>query len=207
MKCTDNNKRIVELIESKDYDTLIKENERIIYHILKQFKIPLEDQEDLMQECKIRLYIAATMYDISKGSFSTYAFKSVYNCIKMYFRAKNKKNIIYFNSISLDENLDMDDGLMDDTIASIIEDKTFNTISVVKKRYFLQELYNAIESIRSQRRKDIIYSFLFDKNYSVHSLANKYNCSTLYINSSIFKARQDIKKYLLDKGIDSKFFY
>lgn len=110
MKDTDN-KRNLELIESKDYDTLIKENERVIYYVLKQFKIPLEDQEDLIQECKIRLYIAATMYDVSKGSFSGYAFKSVYNCIKLYFRAKNKNDIIYFNSISLDKNLDTDNGV------------------------------------------------------------------------------------------------
>lgn len=204
MKCENNNKRIMELIEQRDYDTLIKENESIIYYTMKRFRIPLEDQEDLIQECKIKLYTTAIGYDITKGSFSTYAVKSISNCIKMYYRSKNKKDIIYFNSISLNEKLDTDDS--DDTFEWLIEDKILSTASVSKKRYFYLELYNAINSMKSQRKKEIIFSFLFDKNYNIHDLADKYNCPISCIRATIFRARQDIKNYLLDKGIDTKFF-
>lgn len=79
--------RNLELIKKKDYDTLIKENEKlIIYLINKNFKNRKDgDFEEMLQAGRIAIFESAKTYDETKNvKFSTYAANNIINAIKTY---------------------------------------------------------------------------------------------------------------------------
>lgn len=201
-----NTRRVLELIEKRDYDTIIKENEKLIYFAMGRFKIDENEKQDITQECRIILYKCAISFDPNKGEFSTIAIHSIFNTIKLYYRNKNIKEKIYTNSISLDTNLDSDEGELDATLGCIIEDKKLETLSIYKKGYLYREILNAINSMKSVKKREIMFLFLFDKNFDRHNLAQKYNINYGTINSTIYQAKKQMQKYLISKGIDSNYF-
>lgn len=72
------------------YNTIVAENERLVYHIYYRriIKTPIimQHEEELLQEGRIGLFIAAKTHDKDKHAFSTYAYACIYNRMLQYIR-------------------------------------------------------------------------------------------------------------------------
>lgn len=85
---------------------LIEANMKLVHYLINKYYSTYSNNEDVIQEGMVGLCYAAEHFDESRGKFSTYASKCILNNIRSYFRKNAKHN----NVLSLDYEVNNDDG-------------------------------------------------------------------------------------------------
>lgn len=208
------NERNLKLLEKKDYETLVKENDNLVYCIINtKFRfVPIGSDlyQDILQEGRLGLFKAALNFDPSKKfCFSTFAARCIYNQIGMYFRINNR----HLHILSLDDyktlkvnmgfsgNKDEDINLYD-----VIEDRkaSFKLIFSFKSEEFSTTLNEALRLLSDDQRKSFIL-YYFD-NIKQEEIANILCCSQAIVSRRIASAKKKIQRYLLKHGMDMYYF-
>lgn len=196
--CTEKrNDRNIELIMNKDYDTLIKENEHLIYHILKRINYDYNDQDDLVNIGRYSIYNAAIRYEIpSKNNavFSTYLSSAIYKNILSYLRTnKNKLDLVYYEEIINEDS----------------EAKRFDNISIDKRKgdpyrsYLSTQLEEVFRSVKlSDKERKIFDLYCLGKSHKEIADELSSDISKKSIDTTIYRIRKKIQKALLENGLD-----
>ncbi|MBQ8293127.1 MAG: sigma-70 family RNA polymerase sigma factor [Bacilli bacterium] len=72
------------------YEYLIKENQGLVYHVVKRFHVSSFDRDDLIQAGLMGLLEAAKKYDVYRdSSFSTYAIPYIIGSVKKEYSKQN----------------------------------------------------------------------------------------------------------------------
>ena len=72
------------------YEYLIRENQGLVYHIVKRFNVSSFDRDDLIQAGMMGLLDAAKRYDVNRDTtFSTYAIPYIIGSVKKEFSKQN----------------------------------------------------------------------------------------------------------------------
>lgn len=127
-------------------EELYIQNENLVYFIISKYYPDYLGDEDLAQECKIGLWRAATSYDETKSTFSTFASKCIINAILQYFR--NNKNKI--KTVSLDQlafNSDDTDLTLQDLI---LDDSSEYRIHSVVYKHLIEEIRDRLSTADSK---------------------------------------------------------
>lgn len=174
-----------------DPDRTIRENERLIYYILRN-KLNRDDlmyDEDIVQCGRIGIYKAWKSYDSTKAAWSTYMTRCVTNEIFMEFRRRrNPKNKFYEDCDRL--NRIIDDGKggeceLQDFLA--FEDSSFDDV-ISDDEAKWNEIYNSL----SLREQNIIY--WLDLNYSQSDIGEMLGLSQSYASRLIKKLKNKIQQ-------------
>lgn len=198
----DQEKRNIELLYAKDYDTLLKENEKLVYFVLNKFKgIPYDDREDYYQLGMLTLYNCALKYDLeSDAKFSTYVIVALNNA---YINAMRSYNKIIDNEISYNQKINNEDGEMDDELLYFlaVEDNMDNDILV-------KDLYKVLKEIipkLTERQQIYVYKYLVErKNY--RQIADEENRSHQAVHNGVTRALERLQILLKIRGIDENYF-
>lgn len=174
-----------------DPDRTIRENERLIYYILRN-KLNRDDlvhDEDIVQCGRIGIYKAWKSYDLTKAAWSTYMTRCVTNEIFTEFRRRrNPKNKFYEDCERLNRIIDDDKGgtcELQDLL--IVDDNSFESvISDHDQRW--NEIYNSL----SLRERSIIY--WLDMEYTQKEIGEMIGTSQSYASRLISKLKTKIEK-------------
>lgn len=174
-----------------DPDRTIRENERLIYYILRN-KLNRDDlmyDEDIVQCGRIGIYKAWKSYDSTKAAWSTYMTRCVTNEIFMEFRRRrNPKNKFYEDCDRLNRIIDDDKGgecELQDFLA--FEDSSFDDV-ISDDEAKWNEIYNSL----SLREQNIIY--WLDLNYSQSDIGEMLGLSQSYASRLIKKLKNKIQQ-------------
>ena len=174
-----------------DPDRTIKENERLIYYILRN-KLNRHDlvyDEDMVQMARFGIFKAWKSYNPEKSLWSTYMTRCVTNEIFMELRRRrNPKNTFYDSCDRLDRIIDDGKGgtcELQDLL--IVEDNSFESvISDHEQRW--NDIYNSL----SLRERSIIY--YMDRDYTQKKIGEMLGISQSHISRLIIKLRAKIQK-------------
>lgn len=174
-----------------DPDRTIKENEPLIYYILRK-KMNRDDlvyDEDVVQMARFGIFKAWKSYDPNKSAWATYMTKCVTNEIFMELRRRRyPKNKFYDSCDRLDRVIDDGKGgtcELRDLI--IVDDNSFESvISDHKQRW--NEIYNSL----SLRERSIIY--WLDKEYTQKEIGELIGVSQSYASRLIKQLKNKIQK-------------
>ena len=100
-----------------DKKRLIEDNMTLVYHVLHKHYPTFVANEDVVQEGYLGLCNAARLWDETKSKFSTYAYQSILNQVRLYFKREMKQ----VDTLSLDIDVKHDDGGQS-TVHDIIPD-------------------------------------------------------------------------------------
>ena len=174
-----------------DPDRTIRENERLIYYIIRN-KLNRDDlvyDEDIVQCGRLGIYKAWKSYDSTKAAWSSYMTRCVTNEIFMEFRRRrNPKNKFYDSCDRL--NRVIDDGKggtceLQDLL--IVDDNSFESvISDHEQRW--NEIYNSL----SLRERSIIY--WLDMEYTQKEIGEMIGTSQSYASRLIKQLKNKIQK-------------
>lgn len=174
-----------------DPDRTIRENERLIYYILKN-KLNRDDlvyDEDIVQCGRIGIYKAWKSYDATRAAWSTYMTKCVINEIFMEFRRRrNPKNKFYEDCERL--NRIIDDGKGGECELQYFlafEDSSFDDV-ISDDEAKWNEIYNSL----SLREQNIIH--WLDLNYSQSDIGEMLGISQSYASRLIKQLKNKIQK-------------
>ena len=174
-----------------DPDRTIKENERLIYYILRN-KLNRDDlvyDEDMVQMARFGIFKAWKSYNPEKSLWSTYMTRCVTNEIFMELRRRrNPKNTFYDSCDRLDRIIDDGKGgtcELQDLL--IVEDNSFESvISDHEQRW--NEIYNSL----SLKERSIIY--WLDRDYTQKEIGEMIGTSQSYASRLISKLKTKIQK-------------
>lgn len=79
---------------------------KLVYHVINKHYPTFIHNEDVIQEGFVGLCNAARLWDETKSKFPTYAYSSILNQIRVYFKREMKQP----DAISLDLDIKNDDG-------------------------------------------------------------------------------------------------
>jgi len=174
-----------------DPDRTIRENERLIYYILKN-KLNRDDlvyDEDIVQCGRIGIYKAWKSYDPTKAAWSTYMTRCVTNEIFMEFRRRrNPKNKFYEDCERL--NRIIDDGKGGECELQYFlafEDSSFDDV-ISDDEAKWNEIYNSL----SLREQNIIH--WLDLNYSQSDIGEMLGLSQSYASRLIKQLKNKIQE-------------
>lgn len=174
-----------------DPDRTIRENERLIYYILRN-KLNRDDlvyDEDIVQCGRIGIYKAWKSYDPTKAAWATYMTRCVTNEIFIEFRRRrNPKNRFYEDCERLDRIIDDGKGgtcKLQDLL--IVDDNSFESvISDHEQRW--NEIYNSL----SLSERSIIY--WLDMEYTQKEIGEMIGISQSYASRLIKKLKNKIQQ-------------
>lgn len=170
------------------YEELIKNNEKLVYLVLK--KLNLYDQLDEYYDIGIiGLCNAARIYDKSKKSkFSTLACTCIKNSILCEIRNNKKK--IYMNSLSLDAPIDAnhDDILLEDIIPC-----DYNFENKIAEKDDINTLYKILYKLNDDEKK-LIYLYFF-KELNQIEISNILKISQVSVSRRIKNTIHKLQKY------------
>ena len=174
-----------------DPDRTIRENERLIYYILRN-KLNRDDlvyDEDIVQCGRIGIYKAWKSYDTTKGKWSTYMTRCVTNEIFMEFRRRRNSNNKFYEDCERLNRI-IDDGKggeceLQDFLA--FEDSSFDDV-ISDDEAKWNEIYDSL----SLREQNIIY--WLDLNYSQSDIGEMLGISQSYASRLIKQLKSKIQK-------------
>lgn len=172
-----------------DNEQRYKENEKLVYYVLKKSFPAMLTDEDIVQEAKIGLWKACISFRQEKGcQFSSYAYKVIYNSV---LSALNKRSH-YFEECSEAAMLSIHQPINPETPELTYEDTLLG-----------QEDFE----YRKSEQRDFIYQILTKKEYSIFNMIMKgmkqcevakvFGVSSQCMNAKIMR----IRKKLEEKGI------
>lgn len=181
--------RHLELIKNKDYDTLIKENEKLVYNFIKRYNIKnKEEYEDILQCGRLGLYKAALNFDTKYNNFCTFASRCILNEINMYFRLEKKCNPVNIMSI---ESAIYNNGKDDKEIKIIdtIEDKNAYNPEIISYIGFI------FKNNKFSDRDKLIFS-LYLKGEKQAEIAKRVNLTQAQVSRILIKIKNKLKDVL-----------
>ena len=180
--------------DSSALDSLIENNEKLVKYVVNKYsvdKYPSMDEDDLIQEGRIGLYIAATKFDIeSDFKFSTYAFFWIKQRISRYVKQKSTYNEVSLNKKIGDDSNEMEQiiGIEDSEI-----DKVEDTLCNKNLRTSLQFLINHYLNKKEKEIIELKYGWNGDPlNFS--QISNRFNISATAVRDSHNKALWKLRR-------------
>ena len=174
-----------------DPDRTIKENELLIYYILrnKMNRDDLVNDEDMIQMARFGIFKAWKSYNPEKALWSTYMTRCVTNEIFMELRRRrNPKNKFYDSCERLDRTIDDGEGgtcELQDLLT--FDDHSFESIiSDHEQRW--DDIYNSL----SLRERSIIH--WLDMDYTQAEIGEMIGTSQSYVSRLISKLKTKIQK-------------
>lgn len=84
-----------------DYETVLKENDKLIHFVLAKFRIKQSNPlyEDIYSTCQVRLCRAAELWDPSIAKWSTYAYNTIWRAIGTELKADRQESATSLNDI------------------------------------------------------------------------------------------------------------
>lgn len=173
----------------KDINTIIKENEKLIYFVINRSYKTFVGDEDVYQMGLIGLWHAIENFDDSKGyAFATYATKCIFNSIEMEVRSRFRKKYT-LSTVSLDEPLKELKGKDIITIGDSLADPNDCFRSV--------EIYLDIELVRSKLHgRDLqVFEWMLS-GYNAREIGEFCEVSRAYGDILVKRVRKKIKLIL-----------
>lgn len=175
-----------------DPDRTIRENERLIYYIIRN-KLNRNDlvyDEDIVQCGRIGIYKAWKSYDHTKAKWSTYMTTCVTNEIFMEFRRRRNSNNKFYEDCERLNRI-IDDGKggeceLQDFLA--FEDSSFDDVTSDHEAKW-NEIYNSL----SLKEKSIIH--WLDLNYTQSDIGGMLGISQSYVSRLIKQLKNKIQKW------------
>ena len=174
-----------------DPDKTIKENERIIYYILRTTmnRDDLIYDEDMIQMARLGIFKAWKAYDPEKSAWSTYMTRCVTTEIFMELRRRRSaKNKFYESCDRLDRVIEDGEGgtcELQDLLK--FDDNSYDSVINEYERRW-NEIYNSL----SLRERSIIY--WLDLNYTQKEIGEMMGISQPYASRLITKLRSKIQE-------------
>ena len=174
-----------------DPDLTIRENERLIYYIIKN-KLNRDDlvyDEDIVQCGRIGIYKAWKSYDPTKAAWSTYMTRCVTNEIFMEFRRRRNSNNKFYEDCERLNRI-IDDGKGGECELQYFlafEDSSFDDV-ISDDEAKWNEIYNSL----SLREQNIIH--WLDLNYSQSDIGEMLGLSQSYASRLIKQLKNKIQK-------------
>lgn len=174
-----------------DPDKTIKENERIIYYILRTTmnRDDLIYDEDMIQMARLGIFKAWKAYDPEKSAWSTYMTRCVTTEIFMELRRRRSaKNKFYESCDRLDRVIEDGEGgtcELQDLLK--FDDNSYDSVIDEYERRW-NEIYNSL----SLRERSIIY--WLDHDYTQKEIGEMIGTNQSYVSRLITKLRSKIQK-------------
>lgn len=124
--------------------SLMRDNEALVRFILRGYAWR-DDYEDLLQEGRFALFQATKKYDPTKGKFSSFAGRYIYNSVQRVLRAeKREKRRCPGEAVSLNEAASPQDGQTE--LLDILPDERVDVEREAMARLTLDEIIPGLES-------------------------------------------------------------
>ena len=137
-------------------DELIEKNLRLVAYIVKKYAGIGKDSEDLISIGTIGLIKAIDSFDVDKGiRLATYASRCIDNELLMLLRSEKKQA----KEVYLNESIGSDKEGNEISLIDIIETSDEDVTDKVLLKEDLGKLYDYVETVLSDREKNIIYLF------------------------------------------------
>jgi len=176
-------------------DELIEKNLRLVAYIVKKYAGIGKDSEDLISIGTIGLIKAIDSFDIDKGiRLATYASRCIDNELLMLLRSEKKQA----KEVYLNESIGSDKEGNEISLIDIIETSEEDITDRVLLKEDLGKLYDYVETVLSDREKNIIYLRYGipdgSKEYTQREIADIMGISRSYISRIEKKALFKLKK-------------
>lgn len=176
-------------------DELIEKNLRLVAYIVKKYAGIGKDSEDLISIGTIGLIKAIDSFDVDKGiRLATYASRCIDNELLMLLRSEKKQA----KEVYLNESIGSDKEGNEISLIDIIETSDEDVTDKVLLKEDLGKLYNYVETVLSDREKNIIYLRYGipdgSKEYTQREIADIMGISRSYISRIEKKALTKLKK-------------
>lgn len=176
-------------------DELIEKNLRLVAYIVKKYAGIGKDSEDLISIGTIGLIKAIDSFDIDKGiRLATYASRCIDNELLMLLRSEKKQA----KEVYLNESIGSDKEGNEISLIDIIETSEEDITDKVLLKEDLGKLYDYVETVLSDREKNIIYLRYGipdgSKEYTQREIADIMGISRSYISRIEKKALFKLKK-------------
>lgn len=181
--CTMTNEELVELYQNGDarsLEELVKKNDGLVHTIARKFNtenIASIDYDDLLQEGRMGLMVAASKYNLgieNRAAFSTYAIHWIRQKISRFIQYKDTTKEISLNKPAYGE----DEVEIGDTIPSEHDD-----ICNIEDSVYYQEIHDEIEQVMRERltlkqRQVVQFRYGFDsKECTLSEVGELFNLS------------------------------
>jgi len=177
------------------FEALVKKYEKMIYNLAITKTGNRENAQDLTQECFLRAYKMLRTYR-TDAAFSTWIHKICQNLIYDFYRAnKNRK--------TEEVPLYIGDG-SDDYKEREIPDSSKEPSAIVLREEKIQKIRRLIQSLPDDLRDIIIMRDINDMSYN--HIADVLNIEIGTVKSRISRAREKLKKYILENFEDGELF-
>lgn len=176
-------------------DELIEKNLRLVAYIVKKYAGIGKDSEDLISIGTIGLIKAIDSFDVDKGiRLATYASRCIDNELLMLLRSEKKQA----KEVYLNESIGSDKEGNEISLIDIIETSDEDVTDKVLLKEDLGKLYDYVETVLSDREKNIIYLRYGipdgSKEYTQREIADIMGISRSYISRIEKKALNKLKK-------------
>lgn len=176
-------------------DELIEKNLRLVAYIVKKYAGIGKDSDDLISIGTIGLIKAIDSFDVDKGiRLATYASRCIDNELLMLLRSEKKQA----KEVYLNESIGSDKEGNEISLIDIIETSDEDVTDKVLLKEDLGKLYDYVETVLSDREKNIIYLRYGipdgSKEYTQREIADIMGISRSYISRIEKKALNKLKK-------------
>lgn len=165
---------------------IVEENHNLIYHFAKLRQLDIDDYYDILA---IGLCNAAMMFDLNKGTFSTFAMKCMSNELNTYWRSLQADKHIPEDLITVYRPYVKDGSDSSDPLLISFPDTT-SIYDIVNRNI----LYERIIDLLTEKEKDILHFVL--NGESQVGIAKKMNCTKQNINNVLINMKKKINVLL-----------
>lgn len=137
-------------------EEIVEKNEGLIHFVMKNYSFDEVEREDLLQEGQIGLLKAINKFDMSRGSFSTYAVIHIRGSISRYIEQKVKK---YLNVDSLNDTIKFQEGNEIEIIDTLEDDLDIEEL--IKDKLYNKELLEVIRASCSDLERQAMYLYYY----------------------------------------------
>ena len=162
---------------------LVTKNHDLIYSFAHKMKISIDDYYDVLA---IGLCKAAKVYDPSKGTFSTLAYRCMNNEVNMYWRKvknENEANVLSYDSSDVRKDKDNQSSFLE----------CFADWQSCRNMSFMSLISDVVNELTNKEKKILI---LMLKEYTCKEIADTIGCSVQNVYYYIDNIRQKASEYL-----------
>jgi RNA polymerase sigma factor (sigma-70 family) len=168
---------------TKKQQELVELNHNLIYKFANKNNLSVDEYYDVLA---IGICNAASIFDDSKGAFSTLAFRCMENELNLYRRANNRMRIVPDKMIvSYDAHINTEDSDTKSSFIDIIPDNN-STHETAIDNVMLSKLVDVL----TEKERTIV--LLLMKGFTQSEIAKKFNCSSQNISIQVKVIRKKV---------------
>ena len=178
-------------------EDIIEGNMRLVFSIVANYNVSLEDKKDLFQVGLIGLIKAVDSFNVLKGTkFSSYAIPCIQNEIGMYLRKFNKDSLVTSMEEPIYTNKNGEDIKVEDTL----EDGTVN----IEENYENKEVINLLKelvvslSIKDSFIVSLYFGLFGNETINQKEIAFRLNISQSYVSRLINSILINLKELIVN---------